>query len=28
MDELLGDATAVGWKPIPNQQDVALDVAE
>ena len=27
-DELLRDPTAVGRKPIPNQQNVAIDVAE
>ena len=27
-DELLGDPAAVGRKPIPNQQNVAIDVAE
>jgi hypothetical protein len=27
-DELLCDATAVGWEPIPNQQNVAMDITE
>ena len=27
-DELLGEAAAMTWKPVPNQQDVALDVTE
>jgi hypothetical protein len=27
-DELLGDFAAVAWKPIPNQQDVSLDITE
>jgi hypothetical protein len=27
-DELLGDYAFVGWKPIPNHQNVSLDVAE
>lgn len=28
VDELLGDCAFVGWKPIPNHQDVSRDVAE
>jgi len=27
-DELLSDCAFVGWKPVPNQQDVSFDVAE
>ena len=27
-DELLGDLTAVGREPVPNQQKVALDIAQ
>jgi hypothetical protein len=28
LDKLPGDQAAVGREPIPNQQDVAIDVAE
>ena len=28
VDELLGDLTAMGREPVPNQQNVALDIAQ